>query len=518
MQAEYEALQSNNTWRVVDLPQGKTAIGCKWVFKIKRKADGSIERYKARLVAKGYTQQEGIDYLDTFSPVAKITTVRVLLSLAAINKWHLHQLDVNNAFLHGDLEEEVYMTMPQGYEQANNKVCRLLKSLYGLKQASRQWYSKLTSALLQYGFTQSAADHTLFLHKTNTSFTALLVYVDDIIIASDDMNAVTHIKALLHAAFTIKDLGELKFFLGLEVARSKTGINLCQKKYTLDLLKDTAFLDSKPASTPMLPETRLSKEGGTPLEDITSYRKIIGKLQYLTTTRPDISFAVQQLAQFLDCPTTLHLTAANRVLRYLKGSIGQGLFFSATSSLSLQAFSDSDWGTCVDTRRSITGYCILLGSSLVSWKTKKRQTISRSSSKAEYRALAATVCEIQWIHYLLEDLQVHLSSPTPLFCDNQSAIYLAQNPVFHERTKHIEIDCHVIRTKMAEGLIKLLPVSSANQLADCFTKALASTQFNHSFSKLGIQNLYSPVCGGVLDNINIVSINKSQESKSKSSI
>ncbi|OMO86373.1 Integrase, catalytic core [Corchorus capsularis] len=340
MNEELEALEKTRTWKLVDLPPGKQAIGCKWVFKVKRKEDGSIERYKARLVAKGYTQQEGIDYLDTFSPVAKMATVRTLLAITAMKGWYLHQCDVNTAFLRGDLSEE---TMD----------------------------IKLTEALLKYGFKQSQADHSLFTRSANGSFVALLVYVDDIIIASNNFDEVTNIKGYLHDLFSIKDLGELKFLLGLEVARSQQGINICQKKYTLDLLKDMDFLDCKPTPTPILPETRLIKDSGEPLKDTTQYRQLIGKLQYLTTTRPDISFAVQQLAQFLDKPTSEHLQVAHRVLRYLKGTIGQGILFSSQGNFQLKAYSDSDWGTCPDTRKSVTGYCVFLGNSLISWKTKK---------------------------------------------------------------------------------------------------------------------------------------------------
>ncbi|OMO88956.1 Integrase, catalytic core [Corchorus capsularis] len=496
MNEELEALEKTKTWKLVDLPHGKQPIGCKWVYKVKRKADGSIERYKARLVAKGYTQQEGVDYLDTFSPVAKIATIRTLLVVAALKGWYLHQCDVNTTFLHGDLSEEVYMKLPEGYLEGSTKVCKLVKSLYGLKQASRQWNLKLTESLIKYGFHQSQADHTLFIKFVDKNFIALLVYVDDIIVASNDITEVINIKAYLHDLFSIKDLGELKFFLGLEVARSKQGINVCQKKYTMDLLKDMNFLVCKPTSTPILPETRLTTESGTPLADASQYRQLVGKLQYLTTTRLDISYAVQQLAQFLDKPTSDHLQVAHRVLRYLKGTIGQGLLFSSQGIFQLKAYSDSDWGTCLDSRKSITGYCIFLGDSLVSWKTKKQNTVSRSSSEAEYRALATTVCEIQWLNYLMKDLQITLEPSTPLFCDNLSAIHIAKNPVFHERTKHIDIDCHVVRTKLQEGLIKLLPVSSKLQLADCFTKVLSSTNFINAFSKLGIQNLYIPSLRG----------------------
>jgi len=269
MQVELKALQQNHTWILTPLPPHKKAIGCRWVYKVKHNADGTIERYKARLVAKGYTQQEGLDYLDTFSPVAKLTTVRMLLALAALRKWHLRQLDVNNAFLHGDLNEEVYMKPPPGLIMDNpNLVCHLQRSLYGLKQASRQWFTRLSSFLLSQGFCQSSADHSLFLYShIDNTVTAILVYVDDIILAGDNLEYITHVTKLLDQTFSIKDLGLLKFFLGLEVARTSHGIHLCQRKYVLDIISDSGMLSSQPASTPMEYSTRLSASMGTPLSE-----------------------------------------------------------------------------------------------------------------------------------------------------------------------------------------------------------------------------------------------------------
>lgn len=292
MQAEISALENTGTWKLVDLPPNVKPIGCKWIYKIKHHADGSIERYRARLVAKGYTQVEGLDYFDTYSPVAKLTTVRTVIALASINHWHIHQLDVNNAFLHGDLQEDVYMLVPPGITTSKpNQVCKLLKSLYGLKQASRKWYEKLTSLLIQHQYIQSNADHSLFIKKTDTSFTALLVYVDDVIIIGDSLDEFTFIKNILNTSFKIKDLGQLKYFLGLEVVHSSQGIFLCQRKYCLDLLTDTGHLASKPVSTPSDPSCKLHTDNSAPYTDVPSYRRLIGRLIYLTNTRPDITFA-----------------------------------------------------------------------------------------------------------------------------------------------------------------------------------------------------------------------------------
>ncbi|CAN1146609.1 Retrovirus-related Pol polyprotein from transposon TNT 1-94 [Linum perenne] len=495
MSEELQALENNRTWIITDLPPGKRPIGCKWVYRIKHHPDGSIDRYKARLVAKGFTQVYGIDFTDTFSPVAKINSVKALLAVSAIKHWHVHQMDVSNAFLHGDLEEEVYMTLPPGISTSSStkpQVCKLLKSLYGLKQASRRWFVKLTDALKFEGFKQSGADHSVFTYTTAAAIVVLLVYVDDILLAGNDLTVIEGVKQKLHKHFKIKDLGILKYFLGLEIARTKSGIFMTQRKYCLELIEEAGFLDAKPTVIPADYKLKLALDGGIPLQDATEYQQIIGRLHYLTITRPDICYAVQQLSQFQANPTDLHLQAAHKVVRYLKGSPGQGLLFSSSSSLQLSGYSDSDWASCPDTRRSTSGYCVFLGSSLISWKSKKQSTVSRSSSEAEYRALAHLCCEVQWLVGLLKDFGIIITSPTRLFCDNQSAIHIANNPVFHERTKHIEIDCHVVRERLQAGLISLTHVPTDLQLADVFTKGLPAHRLQFLISKLGLHSIYNP--------------------------
>uniref|UniRef100_A0A2N9GDP6 CCHC-type domain-containing protein n=1 Tax=Fagus sylvatica TaxID=28930 RepID=A0A2N9GDP6_FAGSY len=452
MFAELAALEANNTWTLTPLPPGKHPIGCKWVYKVKLKFDGSLERYKAKLVAKGYTQQEGLDYSKNFSPVAKFSTVRTLLAVAFVKNWSLTQLDVNNAFLHGDLAEEVYMALPLGFPskgETSNLVCRLNKSFYGLKQVSRQWFAKFSSTIIKQGFVQSHFNYSLFTRTQGIVFIALLVYVDDILIASNDMPSVNALKDYLHAEFKLKDLGNLKYFLGLEVARSTKGISLCQRKYALDILSDSGMLGSKPMATPMEQNLKISQSTGEILVDPSPYRRLVGRLLYLTVTRPDISYSVQRLSQFMSKPTDIYLTAAYRVLRYIKGTSGQGLFFPSHLDLQLKAFSDSDWAGCPDTRRSIT----------------------------EYRAMASVVCELMWLLSLLTELQAPHPKEALLFCDSQAALHIAANPVYHERTKHIELDCHLIREKIQVGGVLKSILSAAALIEDQALSSATATAY-----------------------------------------
>uniref|UniRef100_A0A2N9HBC0 Integrase catalytic domain-containing protein n=1 Tax=Fagus sylvatica TaxID=28930 RepID=A0A2N9HBC0_FAGSY len=493
MKEELDALLKTGTWDLVDLPAGKSAIGCKWVYKIKTRSDGTVDRYKARLVAKGFTQEYGIDYEETFAPVARLSSVRTLIAVSASRHWPLFQMDVKNAFLNGELTEEVYMQLPPGFSQPpgfSPKVCRLRRALYGLKQAPRAWFAKFSSTISQHGFSASSYDSALFFRRSDHGITLLLLYVDDMIITGDDVQGIQDLKRFLGQHFEMKDLGPLSYFLGLEVSSSSDGYYLTQAKYTSDLISRAGITDSKIVDTPIEYNNRLNTHDGEPLPDATLYRQLVGSLVYLTVTRPDISYAVHIVSQFMAAPRSLHYAAVLRILRYLKGTLFHGLHFSSQSSLTLQAYSDADWAGDPTDRRSTTGYCFLLGDSLISWRSKKQSVVARSSTEAEYRALADTTAELLWLRWLLQDLGIDCSTAVPIHCDNRSAIQIAHNDVFHERTKHIEIDCHFVRHHLLQGTLQLRSVSSQDQLADIFTKPMPPGRFRDLISKLKLVSVH----------------------------
>ncbi|XP_035845798.1 uncharacterized mitochondrial protein AtMg00810-like [Helianthus annuus] len=402
----------------------------------------------------------------------------MVLALATIYGWSLRQLDVRNAFLNGNLTETVYMEQPPGFinSQFPHHVCRLQKALYGLKQAPRAWFQRLSTFLLNNGFLCSKADTSLFVYKKGASIVYLLVYVDDKIVTGSDPQLIQLFITRLHKEFSVKDLGILGYFLGLEVAYSATGVYLSQAKYAHDILARAGLLDSKPVDTPLSTTDTFHSKGDS-FHDPTLYRSLVGALQYLTITRPDLSYAVNQASQHLQSPTVSHFQSVKRILRYVKGTIAFGLCFSKPTTTKLVGYSDADWARCIETRRSTYGYSIYLGGNLVSWSAKKQPTVSRSSCESEYRAMANTAAEIIWLTHLLRELHALPVDRPTLLCDNKSAIFLSQNPVSHKRAKHIDIDYHFVRELVSSGQLHTKFVPSNLQVADIFTKSLPKPLF-----------------------------------------
>ncbi|XP_042962422.1 uncharacterized mitochondrial protein AtMg00810-like [Carya illinoinensis] len=356
-------------------------------------------------------------------------------------------------------------------------VCKLKKALYGLKQAPRAWFHRFSSFLLKLGFSCSRADTSLFVLHRQKHLIYLLLYVDDIIITGSDHSLLRAFICQLHAEFATKDLGSLSYFLGLEVTTTSDRLFLSQTKYARDILARAQLLDCKPVTTPMVVGQRLSS-------DVTLYRSLVGALQYLTITRPDLAHFVNSVSQFLHAPTADHFQAVKRILRYVKGTLHLGLSFTASASANITAYSDADWAGCPDTRRSTSGYSIYLGNNLVSWSAKKQPTVSRFSCESEYRALAATAAEVLWLQHLLRDLHVTSSASPLLLCDNKSAIFLSSNPVSHKRSKHIDLDYHFLRELVVAGTIRTQHVPSSLQIADIFTKSVSRPLFLLFRSKL----------------------------------
>ncbi|KAJ9554618.1 hypothetical protein OSB04_018663 [Centaurea solstitialis] len=488
MQEELNQFERLGVWRLVPRPANKTIIDLKWIFKNKKDEDGIVTRNKARLVAKGFKQQAGIDYDETFAPVARIEAIRIFLAYAAHKNFTVYQMDVKTAFLNGELKEEVYVTQPEGFVDRTkpNHVYILDKALYGLKQAPRAWYDHLSNALLDNGFYKGKIDPTLFIKTEGDDILLVQIYVDDIIFGSTNSDMCTWFSDLMTTRFEMSMLRELSFFLGLQVLQKPDGILINQSKYIRDLLKRFHMDTSSVANTPMASGTLIGADPkGKPVDQKT-YRAIIGSLLYLTASRPDIMFATCFCARFQANPKESHMMAVKRILRYLKGTPNRGLWYPKESGFELVAFSDADHGGCQLDRKSTSGHVQFLGDKLVSWGSKKQHCVSTSTAEAEYVAAASCCSQVLWMRTQLRDYGYNFNH-IPIYCDSKSAIAITCNPVQHTRTKHIDIRYHFIKDHVERGTIELYFVSTEYQLADLFTKPLDEKRFNFLISKLGIQ-------------------------------
>ncbi|CAN0838933.1 Retrovirus-related Pol polyprotein from transposon TNT 1-94 [Linum grandiflorum] len=487
MMEELLQFQRNHVWDLVPRPLNKTVIGTKWVFRNKTNDKGEITRNKARLVAQGYNQEEGIDYDETFAPVARLEAIRLLCAVASILKFKLFQMDVKSAFLNGFLKEEVYVSQTPGFEDSAHPdyVFRLNKALYGLKQAPRAWYERLSSFLLAQGFVRGQIDTTLFIQKSSSDILLVQIYVDDIVFGSTNESLCDQFCSLMTNTFEMSMMGELQYFLGLQVVQTPQGIFLHQTKYVHNMLDKFGLQQCKPYSTPMSVHSKLAKDDtGVPVDE-TQYRGMIGSLLYLTSSRPDIMFSVCICARYQSAPKQSHLSAVKRIFRYLKATPSLGLWYPANSTTDLAGYSDSDFAGCLTDRKSTSGACQFLGQSLISWSSKKQKCVALSTAEAEYLAAGSCCTQLLWLQSQLLDFSLPQTN-IPLLCDNTSAINMSKNPVQHSKTKHIEIKYHFLREMVQNQTIDIQFICSDQQLADLFTKPLSSDRFHQLIREIGL--------------------------------
>ena len=487
MQEELNQFERNNVWKLVEKPENYPVIGTKWVFRNKLDEHGIIIRNKARLVAKGYNQEEGIDYEETYAPVARLEAIRMLLAYASIMNFKLYQMDVKSAFLNGLIQEEVYVEQPPGFEISDkpNHVYKLQKALYGLKQAPRAWYERLSNFLLEKEFSRGKVDTTLFIKRKHNDILLVQIYVDDIIFGSTNDSLCKEFSLDMQSEFEMSMMGELKYFLGLQIKQTQEGIFINQSKYCKELIKRFGMDSAKHMSTPMSTNCYLDKDESGQSIDIKQYRGMIGSLLYLSASRPDIMFSVCMCARFQSNPKQSHLSAVKRIMRYLLGTINLGLWYPKNSTCNLIGYSDSDFAGSKTDRKSTSGTCQFIGSALVSWHSKKQNSVALSTAEAEYISAGSCCAQILWMKQQLSDYGIILDR-IPIKCDNTSAINLSKNPVQHSRTKHIEIRHHFLRDHVLKGDCVLEFVDTKNQLADIFTKPLPKETFFSIRRELGL--------------------------------
>ncbi|KAJ7971537.1 Retrovirus-related Pol polyprotein from transposon TNT 1-94 [Quillaja saponaria] len=465
MDEEIIAIEKNDTWELANLPKDHKAIGVKWVYK-------------------------GIDYEEVFAPVARLETIRLLISFAAHKHWKIYQLDVKSAFLHGFLEEEVYVDQPEGYviEGQEGKVLKLKKALYGLKQAPRAWNNRIDKYFQENGFVRCPHEYALYVKAhENGDVLFVFLYVDDLIFIGNNPIMFEDFKKAMTCEFEMTDMGLMSYYLGFEVKQNDGGIFISQESYAKDVLKKFQMLDSNSVNTPMECGVKLSKHDVGEKVDPTLFRSLVGSLRYLTCTRPDILYAVRVVSRYMESPTFTHMKTAKRILRYLRGTLDYGLFYSSSHIIDLVGYCDSDFAGDLDDRKSTTGFVFFMGNNAISWVSKKQPIITLSTCEPEYVTATSCTCHAIWLRRLLKELQEPQKEATQIFVDNKSALALAKNPVFHDRSKHIDTRYHFIHECIAKKEVEVKFVKSLDQVADIFTKPLKFEVFQGLRELLGVR-------------------------------
>ncbi|KAM1015922.1 hypothetical protein ACFX2A_046661 [Malus domestica] len=499
MKEELDSMYKNNVWTLVESSPQIKPIGCKWVYKTKRDALGKIERHKARLVAKGFTQREGIDYNDTFSPVSSKDSMRVVMALVAHFDLELHQMDVKTAFLNGDLEECIYMKQPTGFVERGkeNMVCQLNKSIYGLKQASRQWYLKFDQIVSSQGFEENKLDDCIYLKFSGSQFIFLVLYVDDILLASSCPQLLQRTKRMLSESFDMKDLGEAHYVLGIEIVRNrqKRLLGLSQKGYIDRVLHRFNMENCSCGQVPVNKGDKFSKSQ-CPRTDLETekmqgkpYASLVGSLMYATIcTRPDLAFITGMLGRFQSNPGEAHWISAKKVLRYLQRTKNFMLVYGNGESLELEGYTDSDLAGDIDDRKSTGGYIFMLNGGAVSWKSAKQTVIATSTMEAEFVACFEGMKQAVWLKNFLTDLKIvkSIQKPVRMFCDNNSAVFFAKNNRRTSASRLMDVKFLKVREEVKKGMIEVQHISTVLMVADPLTKALPIGEFQKHVSRMGV--------------------------------
>lgn len=491
-----EAHEENGSWTLVSKKESVREIGCRWVFAKKRNELGQVVHYKARLVAKGFKQKFSVDFFETYSPVANMNSIGFVLSVVITMGYMTEQLDVDTSFLNSDLKEEVYMEVPYGIANAENMVCKLNKANHGLKQASNAWNKTIHVVFLQMGFRSSGEDQCIYVKGKNGNYVFVCLYVDDMIIAAKTSKEIEDVKAALKNSFKIKDLGEAKFILGIEIDHDRNCSTLVirQTRYIDDVVNTFNQQDAKAVVNPSEAGLKLSKTQ-SPTTDIEKaemqskpYRSLIRCLLYITTgTRPDIAYVVTQLSRFFENPGQQHWKAAIRVLLYLKMTREFGITYDGSANeVQATAYTDADWGSNIDDRRSVSGIMVMIRGAPVVFRSKYQQTVALSSAEAEYMALSLCTQEVLWVRAILKDLGHQQVGATLIWEDNQGAIGLASNAGYNARTKHVDIRHHFIREAVARDIIVVKYISTVDQKADMLTKSLGTKRLKYLLQDRGI--------------------------------
>jgi len=502
MKEEMNSMASNKVWDLVKLPGGVKAIGCKWVFKTKRDSQGNIERYKARLVAKGFTQREGIDYTETFSPVSKKDSFRVIMALVAHFNFELHQMDVKTAFLNGSLEEEVYMKQPEGFysSEGENLVCKLNKSIYGLKQASRQWYLKFHEVITSFGFEENIMDQCIYQKVSGSHICFLVLYVDDILLATNDKGMLYDVKQFLSRNFDMKDMGEASYVIGIKIHRDRNRgiLGLSQEAYINKVLERFNMKNCSPSVAPIVkgdkfelsqcPQNDFEREHMKKIP----YASAVGSLMYAQVcTRPDISYVVGVLGRYQSNPGVDHWRAAKKVMRYLQGTKNFMLMYKRTDNLEVIGYSDSDFAGCIDTRKSTSGYVFMLASGAVSWRSAKQTLTATSTMEAEFVSCFEATSHGVWLKSFISGLKVvdSISRPLKMYCDNSAAVFMAKNNKSGSRNKHIDIKYLAVRERVKENKVVIEHISTELMIADPLTKGMPPKNFKDHVVRMGLGSM-----------------------------